>query len=283
MTGTTNSESMNTLRRALEQAPMAWSVVVEDAGTGVVLIDHEGHRVPNTASVGKLILLAFTGNQMLEDPGVAETRLDRRAVAPVSDSGIWQHLEVDTLSIADIARLIFIGSDNLGANVLLDHFGLERVRGFRAELGLGRTDLVDIVRDVRGPGDPEALSRGTAAELCGLMARVARGELVNPPLSRWLRDGLSLGMDLSMVPAPLGLDPLAHFAIDDNGAMPAVANKTGTDAGVRADAGLIRAGSRELAYAAICNYDAAGTKDIEVLELMHAIGRAILAELSLIE
>lgn len=280
MSSTTNGESINNLRRALEQVPMAWSVVVEDAGTGIVLIDHESDRVLNTASIGKLILLAFVGNEMLKHPGVAEIRLDRRTAAPVRDSGIWQHLEVDALSIADIARLIFIGSDNLGANVLLDHFGLGPVRAFRAELGLKYTDLVDIVRDIRRPGDPEAPSHGTAKELCGLMARIARGNLVSPALARWLRDGLSLGMDLSTVPAPLGLDPLAHFVIDDTGTVPAVANKTGTDTGVRADAGIIRSGSRELAYAAICNYDAAGTKDVEVLELMHSIGRAILKELT---
>lgn len=267
---------MNTLRRALEQTPMAWSVAFEDAQTGVVLFEHESGCILSTASIGKLILLAFTGNQMLEHPAVAETRLDRRAVAPVSDSGIWQHLEGDVLSIADISRLIFIGSDNLAANVLLDHFGLEAVRAFRTELGLVHTDLVDIVRDVRRPGDPEALSYGTATELCGLMARIARREFLRPALSTWLRHGLSLNMDLSMVPAPFGLDPLAHFVVGDNGAKPVVANKTGTDTGVRADAGIIRAGSRELAYAAVCNYDPTGTKDIEVLELMHSIGKQIL-------
>ncbi len=254
---------------------MDWGVVVRDVGSGAVLLDHQGDKVLDAASIGKLILLAYTGNALLDDPALGGRRLDRRTVAPVSDSGIWQHLSVDELPISDIARLVFIGSDNLGSNVLLEHFRLEQVRAFRASLGLDHTDLLDIVRDHRHPGDPETLSRGTAAELCRFMMNIARGELVGPGLSGWLRDGLSLNVDLSMVPHPLGLDPLAHARRPGNPTIPAIANKTGTDSGVRADTGIITLASRELAYAALCNFDTERTNEREVLELMHAVGKAV--------
>lgn len=256
---------------------MDWGVVVRDVDSGAVLLDHQGDKVLDAASVGKLILLAHTGNELLDDPALGEIRLDRRTVAPVSDSGIWQHLSVEELPISDIARLVFIGSDNLGTNVLLEYFGIDRVRAFRTNLGLNHTDLLDVVRDHRRPGDPEILSRGTAAELCRFMMDIARGELGGPGLSGWLRDGLSLNVDLSMVPHPLGLDPLAHARRPGNPTIPAVANKTGTDSGVRADTGIISLASRELAYAALCNFNTERTNELEVLELMHEVGKAVTA------
>lgn len=265
---------MHAIAQALEHSPMEWSVVVRDVETGAAILDQDGSRVVRAASMGKLILLAFAGNVILDDPESGKVRLDRRAVAPVSDSGIWQHLDIDQLSVADILDLVFMASDNLATNVLLDHFGLERVRGFRPAVGLSHTDLLDIVRDRRGPDDPETLSRATAVELCSFMTRVARSELVTPSLSGWLRRGLSLGMDLSMVPSPLGLDPLARVDAHAPGDALA-ANKTGTDAGIRADAGIIGLGAREVAYAVICNYDHAAIRDIEAIRLMRAIGEAI--------
>ncbi|MDZ7839753.1 MAG: serine hydrolase [Gammaproteobacteria bacterium] len=256
---------------------MEWGVVVRDVGSGAVLLDHQGDSVLDAASVGKLILLACAGNALLDDPALGGHRLDRRTVPPVSDSGIWQHLSVDELPVSDIARLVFICSDNLATNVLLEHFRIDRVRAFRSRLGLNHTDLLDVVRDKRRPEDPETLSRGTAAELCRFMMAVARGELAGPGLSGWLRDGLSLNVDLSMVPHPLGLDPLARARRPGDRTIPGIANKTGTDRGVRADTGIITLGSRELAYAALCNFDTDRTSEPEVLALMHAVGRAAMA------
>lgn len=259
---------------ALDQAPMEWSVLVRDVDSGDVLLDYQGGKVLDTASVGKLIMLAFVGNVLLENPASGAVRLDRRSVAPVSDSGIWRHLGIDQLGVADLARLVFLSSDNLATNVLLDHFGLDRIRAFRPALGLDQTDLFDIVRDNRQDWNPEALSRAPAVELCDFMTRIVQHRVVSPALSDWLWRGLSLCMDLTMVPGPLGLDPLAHAVGGD--VLPVVANKTGTDAGVRADAGIIRLGSRVFTYAAVCNYDENGTKDVEVLKLMHSIGEVIM-------
>lgn len=263
---------MDIHRYQFDQSSLDWSVVLHDARSGGALFEHGGDKVLRAASVGKLILLAFAGNELLRCPEDGEVHLDRRSVAPVADSGIWQHLSTDELPLADVVKLVFLASDNVATNVLLDHFGLERVRAFRSELGFIHTDLHDIVRDERGADDPGILSVACAGELCDVMARIAQDRLVNPELAGWLRRGLRLGMDLSMVPAPFGLDPLAR---PGGAGQAAVANKTGTDIGIRADTGTITSGSNTIAYAAICNYDAGTADDAAVLASMHHIGEAI--------
>jgi beta-lactamase class A len=252
---------------------MAWSVAVRNALTGEILAEWNSDEILKTASIGKLTLLGYTGWFLLEHPDSDSTRLHKDAVPPVADSGIWQHLEVDNLSMADLAAFVFMSSDNLATNVLLDHFGLEQVRRFGAKLGFQDTILFDIVRNIRGPAEPDTLSVSSAGELSGFMARVWSGEVVNPQLSSWLLNGLSKCMDLSMIPAPLALDPLAHPG-PGNGT--GVANKTGTDVGIRADAGVLSVGPSTLAYAAICNYEPNAHTDREILALMHAIGDEML-------
>jgi beta-lactamase class A len=86
---------------------------------------------------------------------------------------------------------------------------------------------------------------------------------------RWL----AAGADLSMVAGGLGLDPLAH-AEADRGIV--LRHKTGTDAGVRADAGLADGGRRTLAYAVIGAWDAtAGDQRDTVLAAMRQVGVAL--------
>lgn len=253
----------------MAQSPGHWSVFVRDVRSGDVLFDHHGARILRTASVGKLILLGYAGSVILDDPAAGEVVLDRRSVAPVADSGIWQHLDVDRLSVADAVRLVFLASDNLATNALIEHFGLDRIQAFCPRLGLRHAELLDIVRDERRAQDPGTLSVAPGVELCGLMLRLARGELVNPDLSRWMRAGLALNMDLSMVLCPMGLDPLAHQGAE-------AANKTGSDAGVRADTGIVRIGTRELAYAAVCNFGM-NADHRGVLTTMRMIGKALVS------
>ena len=62
------------------------------------------------------------------------------------------------------------------------------------------------------------------------------GDAVSTSVSSQVLGWLATGVDLSMVGAAFGLDPLAH-AVPDRGI--SLHNKTGTDAGVRADVGLV--------------------------------------------
>ena len=73
-----------------------------------------------TASVGKL-LLAHRGRAAARRRSAQRCRLaERESALAVADSGLWQHLQVDNLSIDDLCVLIAGVSDNLATNVVLE-------------------------------------------------------------------------------------------------------------------------------------------------------------------
>lgn len=253
---------------------IAWSVSIHDADAGTVLYEHDASRVLETASIGKLALLGYVGAAMRADSRLAAELLGRSSVEPVEDSGIWQHLSVDRLTIADATTLIFATSDNWATNALLRRFGLGEIDRFRSRLGLTDTVLFDQVRNGRGPEHPPALSQSSAAELSAFMASLWRGEVLgDPDFCAWFVGGLSLSLDLSMVGAPIGLDPLAHPGPRTD---PGLANKTGTDVGIRGDTGILSVRGHHYAYACIANYGGGIGQDREVIGAMHDVGLGML-------
>lgn len=255
---------------------LAWSCYAMDMA-GQVVEDADGDRPASTASVGKVFLLCEVAD------GIADGRLDPLTVLPrdselaVSDSGLWQHFVQDSLLLVDACLLIGAVSDNWATNVVLDVVGLPAVADRASALGCADSGLHDRVRDARTEADPATLSTGTTRELAEVARRIhvaASGTLV-PGISmggaelveRWLL----AGVDLSMVPAPLHLDPLAHV----DGPI-RVWSKTGTDAGVRADMGVIWSDGGAVAYAAVANWDPAEDRVAQAMARMHDLG----AELS---
>lgn len=249
----------------------SWGLELVDVATGAVLASHERDAVLPVASVGKLALLAHVGVLLHDDPGSGEQLLERATVAPVADSGLWQHLAAAELSVADAATLVFATSDNLASNALLAHLGLERVRARADELELGDLHLLDLVRDERGPDAPPTLAVASASSLARFMHRAWAGTLHSREVSNWLVEGMSRNVDLSMVPDALALDPLSHAG---PGSVPGVANKTGVDAGIRADTGLLSTPSGVVAYAAICSFSRSATA-APVVRAMRQLGAAL--------
>ena len=253
-------------------AEIDWSICIRN---------HAGHKLASynpdasmkTASLGKLLLLAEVARQC--DAGTLDGTelLGRDPNLLVADSGIWQYLEVEKLSIHDLCVLVAGVSDNLATNVLLKHVGFQRLRELAKALGLTRTALLDYVRDYRGPDDLWTLSVGSAADLSSFMSQVARKELISQTVSEQLDAWLATGMDLSMVASAFGFDPLAH-AESDSGF--SIRNKTGADTGIRADVGTIGLKSRWFSYAVIANWEAAdpSLRDA-VLSRMNSIGRVL--------
>ena len=72
----------------------------------------------------------------------------------------------------------------------------------------------------------------------------------------------------------MALDPLSHQQADLGVQL---WNKTGTDAGVRADVGLVRAAGRSVGYAVICTWDdsSGAAARRRVLATMSAIGESL--------
>ncbi|MBX3195800.1 MAG: serine hydrolase [Schumannella sp.] len=253
---------------AYEGARVSASVMDLDSGRVLVAIDER--IVLPTASIGKILLLIEVSARLTERDANAYGILDKTPRDAVGDSGVWQHLQAPSLPIADLASLVGATSDNLATNVLLRQVGLPAVRSRTEELGLLRTALLDLVRDSRGPDDAPQLSVGSTAELMWLFSSLARGEVVDNLTSSRVLGWLSLNADLSMVASAFGLDPLSHRGAD-HGLL--LVNKTGTDTGVRAEAGVLRGPRAGVAYAVSVQFHDDGiAARLRVLDAMRTTG-----------
>ncbi|MEP6799523.1 MAG: serine hydrolase, partial [Lapillicoccus sp.] len=112
---------------------LRWSASIVDH-RGAVVWEHDAALVLPTASVGKLLLLITTA-ELIEagqvDPGTLLSRTGDPGDPGdpddpddpddpndlVRDSGLWHMLQVDRLSVEDLATLIGAVSDNLATNV----------------------------------------------------------------------------------------------------------------------------------------------------------------------
>ena len=249
-----------------------WAISIRDAA-GDEMASCNADTAMETASIGKLLLLIEVARQCSEGTLSGEELLDRDPTLLVADSGIWQHLHVDALSVQDLCVLIASVSDNVATNVLLKRVGLKRLQDFSRSLGLVYTAVLDYVRDVRGPADPPTLSTGSASELSRLMSQVSRKELVSQAVSEQVSAWLATGVDLSMVASAFGLDPLSHAT---SGRTFLIRNKTGADTRIRADVGTVGRNSFWLSYAVIANWDRSEPGIVDAaLSGMNAIGKML--------
>jgi len=241
-----------------------------DVATGRTLFAVDDSVSMPTAGIGKILLLIEVAARLASDPQENLRLVDRTAADAVAGSGVWQHLQVPSMPIADLAALVGATSDTLATNVLLRRVGLDAVRERAEGLGLSRTALLDVVRDDRGPDDAPQLSIGSARELTWLLATLANGEIVDSAVSSRVIGWLSLNSDLSMVASAFGLDPLTHRQ-PDHGVL--LVNKTGADAGVRAETGVLRGPRASVAYAVTTQFDDTTLHyRLAVLEGMRTLG-----------
>jgi beta-lactamase class A len=247
---------------------VTWSIAVTGR-PGAEAAAGPGRRL-STASIGKILLLAEAARQIEEGTLDEREMLRRDPAVAIADSGLWQHLAVDALPVADVAALIAAVSDNWATNVLLERVGLDAVHALAARLKLQDTLLNDRVRGFRAPGDTTRLSHGSARELASLMHRLAQRKLVSAAVSDRLDAWLAINTDLSMVASAFDLDPLAHV-VEEHGIR--LRNKTGTDSAIRADVGYVRGPAGLLAWAVIANWDtSAGDATEAVMDGMRRIG-----------
>lgn len=256
-------------------SPVQWSVHAVGRRDGVILSENPDLAL-RSASTAKILVLLAAAAAMDAGALPPAEQLDRRDVDPVADSGIWQHLDTDALPAHDVATLVGAVSDNLATNVLLRRLGgVDRVAEVAAGWGIGDVALHDIVRDERTSAHPPTLSTGSARGYVALLSRIAASDGISPAVTARVLGWLRGGADLSMAASAFGLDPLAHTTADRGIAL---ANKTGTDAGVRADAGVLWAGDDVIVYACLANWGAEGAdRRDEVLQRMRSIGRELRA------
>lgn len=263
----------------VEGHAIAWSIVVRDLVTDQILLSHDPDRVLPTASMGKVLLLvevfrqAERGELDLSEPLPLDPRHD------VADSGLLHLFHDRRITLRDACLLVGAVSDNLATNALADLCGLDTVRMTGGDLGLVQTAFLDTIRDERGPQHPWAPSCGTGRELAHLFALLHAGTAFSAAVSARVLELLAAGVDASMVAGGLHLDPLAHCE-PDGGIV--LRHKTGHDAGVRADAGLVIGPAEAVSYAVLAQWSPeadAGPSPVRaaVEDHMRRIGSAILA------
>lgn len=188
--------------------------------------------------------------------------VDRANVEAVAVAGVWQHLKAPALPLSDLAVLTASTGDALAANALLARVGLPAVRTRIEQLGLARSALMDRFRNERGPDDAPHFALGSSRELAELFAALVNSQAVSAGVSAQVAEWLSLNHDLSLVAAATGLDPFAHEN-DEHGLL--FINKTGRDAGIRVEAGVLAGPRAGVSYALIVCFD-----DLSIMHRMRA-------------
>lgn len=227
------------------------------------LIETNADEVLPIASVGKLLLLARIAQEFADGRLRSGEEITIHPEDYCAGSGLLTALSPRRWTMLDLVHLTAAVSDNTATNALLRRVGLDRVNEGAGRLGLRETRILDRIREPRLSDHAPTFALGTARELAALAQRIAGSE----DWARMMLGWLGMNTDRSMVAATIPHDPEErdlHAAGPTQAQAQApglgpklgaeaplrLANKTGTDAGVRAEAGVVR-GSRDLCYAAI--------------------------------
>lgn len=198
------------------------------------------HIFPS-ASVIKIPMLAL----LLKD--VAEGRVDweaRRSINPqnrVGGTGILFELDQDYQpSVATLARLMIVLSDNTATNEIMDIIGIERMNQFCRDMGYQNITLMRKMLDF------EAIQQGRNNYMCAgeagrLLVEIARGSFVNPEISQRIVEIMEHQQCRNKLPALLPAVPSYAPEEDKKNLKPdslLVANKTGDLFGIQHDVGI---------------------------------------------
>lgn len=238
------------------------SVRVDDLDRGTTVLAGDDHMTLPVAGLGVVPLLVEVAASIEAGSLDPLEIVDRSSIDRVELGGVWRHLKAPALPVADLAVLAAAAGDALAANALLARVGLPAVRSRIERLGLSQTALLDGFREVRGPDDAPQVALGTARELAALFAALVNSTAVSAGVSAQVAEWLSLNHDLSLVAAATGLDPFSHEN-DEHGML--FINKTGRDAGIRVEAGVLAGPRAGVSYALIVCFD-----DLSILHRVRA-------------
>ena len=255
------------------------SATVHDLDDGAELLAVDDRVVLPVGQLGAVLLLFEVSAQIEAGRLGALDELERIAGpgsrAALGGGGIWSYLQRRRLAVTDAAALVGAVRDPAAVNALLGRVGLEAVRSRADDLGLRQTALLDEIRSERGPDDAPAPSVGSTRELAQLTALLAQGQVVGSAVSSRVLGWLSLGVDLSFVAAPLGLDPVSHRRTDHGLQL---VNAVGSDRGVRSELGVLRGPRGGVAYAVTVVFDDLTLeRRLQVLAAARVVGADLLA------
>jgi beta-lactamase class A len=237
-------------------------VCITDLDRGDDVLSGDDFVTMPVAGLGIVPLLIEVAAQIEAGAVDALEIIDRSTFERVEVGGVWHHLVAPALPVCDLAVLAASSGDATAANALIHRVGLPAVRARIEQLGLKRSALLDRFRDIRGPDDAPQVALGTTSELAHLFAALVNSEVVTPGVSAQVAEWLSLNQDLSLVASATGLDPFAHDN-DEYGLL--FINKTGRDAGIRVEAGVLAGPRAGVAYALIVCFD-----DLSIMHRLRA-------------
>ncbi|ACZ40153.1 serine hydrolase [Sphaerobacter thermophilus] len=193
-----------------------------------------------TASVIKTAVLVELMRQAHEEGLDLQERMTMTASDIVGGSGVLKELGPGLQpTVADVAMLMIIVSDNTATNMLIDRVGgveavnrtMQERYGLRSIVLHNRVDFEVIGNDIR------RFAEASAADLVRLHEMMARGELINAEACRQMIDVLSRQQYLDQVPRYFNYNQYAKDLKVEQSFT--VANKTGFFPGTRVDSGLI--------------------------------------------
>lgn len=247
---------------ALAESGAKVSVRINDLDRGTSVLSGDDYVTLPIAGLGIVPLLIEVAAAI--EAGTLDPLeiIDRADLDAVEIAGVWRHLKAPALPVSDVAVLTAATGDALAANALLARVGLPAVRARIEQLGLPRTALLDGFRDERGPDDAPQVALGSARELAEVFAALVNSQAVSAGVSAQVAEWLSFNHDLSLVAAATGLDPFAHEN-DEHGLL--FINKTGRDAGIRVEAGVLAGPRAGVSYALIVCFD-----DLSIMHRLRA-------------
>ncbi|MFB6713943.1 MULTISPECIES: serine hydrolase [unclassified Streptomyces] len=257
--------------------PLTLAVAAVDIDGGETVGVDECTVLP-VASASKLLLLAEVSRRLDTGELLADRLVEILDEDLADGTGLLRRMSRRGWTVEDLAWLTASVSDNTATNALLRLVGRESTARLAKELGLDHLTLHDKVRDIRGPDVPPVFATGTARDLARLVTHAVRSTLSSPSASARLLQWMRANTDHGMVPALVDHDPYAPGFPNPLPDGLLVANKTGTDTGVRADAGVI-VGARRLAYAVVAHWDPALGPSTEraAVHAIRDVGRTLAA------
>jgi beta-lactamase class A len=225
--------------RATRELPGAFALCARRLDGDATRLAYDADRVFPAASVIKIAIALEVLCAITEGTVDASEHLVVRAEDQVIGSGVLAALAPGLrLPLADVLHLAMAISDNTAANLLVDRVGVADINARLKSLGLVTTRLAG--RIFREGGES---STTTAAELVTLMERVHRCEGLPPAacaalvaLMERTQTASTVGRGLPDVRFPAVAAAAGHAAPPI-----ALAYKTGSIAGVVAEAAVVRA------------------------------------------
>jgi beta-lactamase class A len=165
--------------------------VARELDTGRTLSAHDDVRLPAYSTVKVLLVAAFW--RMVARGELDEAQVHRvEPGACVGGSGVLRGLRhAALLSLADIAHLALVVSDNDAANTIAGAVGFKRVNALADELGLTRTRMQRLMMD-REAAAAGRENHTSAGDLARLLETLAVGERREPLVGERVLASLAL-------------------------------------------------------------------------------------------